>query len=348
MPVDVRSESLIIAELSGNHGGTLARALMLVDAAADSGATAVKTQAFFPETLTLDCHAPGFVIEDGIWKGRSLFDLYRETQTPPEWHEKIRDRARERGLKFMASVFCRRSADLIAGLEPDAIKIASLEIVDTPLIGHAAMKRLPMIMSCGMASVEEITNALIVAQNAPERALLYCPPGYPASVNNVHLQQISAYARTFGTAVGLSDHTLSTFLPAVAIGAGATVIEKHLTLSRTDGGPDAEFSLEPDEFATMSQNCREAWQLRRRPSPSPEPHRHLRRSLYVVKDIALGEEITEENVRSIRPGHGLEPKFLPDVLGRKAAVDLAYGTPLAWEHVAPEIREAAGHGVRVF
>jgi len=298
----------IIAELSGNHQKYFDTARRLVEGAYHAGADSIKTQCFNPETLTIDHDGPHFIIESGIWKGRSLIDLYRETSMPWDWQAALFDQAQSLGMGAIASVFCKESCDYIAALNPTAIKIASLEITDTPLIEYVANKGFPMIISCGMSSSREINAARIAAESAPSLTLLHCPPGYPSQPESANLFNIDLMEKRFGVSCGLSDHTLSTTLPAVAVGMGARMIEKHIILSRDKGGPDALFSLEPDEFEVMVKACREAsLAVEQTVEEVPSSFFNLRRSLYAVEDIGEGEERTEQNTRSIRPGGGLEP-----------------------------------------
>ncbi len=312
-------DPFLIAEIGGNHHGSLETARHLVDAAHEAGADAIKTQCFDPETLTIDSDRPEFMVE---WNGekRKLIDLYRETAMPWDWHRKLFYQARSLGMQAFASVFCERSVDHIASLNPCALKIASLEIVDLPLIEYAASKGFPMILSCGMASKEEIHAAGEAAEEAEWVYTLRCPPGYPSSP---YLPEF------FRPDEGLSDHTLSMSLPACSVILGARIIEKHLTLSRADGGADAAFSLEPHEFSTMVAACREAKAAMTVPSSQAEPHRGLRRSLYAVQDIEAGEPFTKDNVRSIRPGNGLSPDWLPRLLGRESIESYKRGDPIS-------------------
>lgn len=327
---------LLIAELSANAGGSVERAVRLVDAAKASGATHVKLQSYRAEALTIDHDGPGFVVKGSIWNGRKLVDLYHEAETSPEIIEKVFAHCREIGIGCFASVFDKHAVDLIAQFDPPFYKIASFEIVDIPLIRYAASKGKPLIVSTGMASTAEIGEALDAA-NSAETILLHCVSSYPTEAADYNLGRIKYLADRFRVEIGLSDHSMSTTLPAVAVGLGAVAIEKHLTLSRADGGPDGSFSLEPTEFATMAAACREARAAVNIPKSIPEPHRDLRRSIYVVTDIKAGETFTEDNVRSIRPGYGMAPKYLPEVLGKQAARDLKRGTPFAAEF----IRQAA-------
>jgi pseudaminic acid synthase len=326
----------IICELSANHGGKLQRALELIDAAAATGTDAIKLQTYTPDTLTIDHDDPQFRIQGGLWDGYTLYELYSEAYTPYEWHPALMDRARKLGVTLFSTPFDETAVDLLGSLDVPAYKIASFEAIDLPLIARVARQRKPMIISTGMTSVEEIGEAVQAARDAgaTELILLHCVSTYPAKYENANLRTIADLAATFGTVAGLSDHTPGTACATAAVALGANVIEKHFTLRRADGGPDAAFSLEPDEFRKLVDDCRNAWlsigSIDYTRSDEELGNRTFRRSLYVVADIAAGERLTEKNVRSIRPGFGLAPKHLPEVLGRRAARVLKRGEPLAW------------------
>lgn len=331
----------VIAELSANHGGDLACAVELVRAAKAAGADAIKLQTYTAETLTLRSDREQFRIASGtIWDGRTLFDLYQEAATPWEWHERLRDVAKELGLDCFSTPFDRSAVDFLEGLGVPAYKVASFEIVDTPLIEYIAARGRPMIVSTGMATLGEIEDAVTVARRAGARglALLKCVSAYPARAEDMNLATIPHMARTFGVPVGLSDHTIGIAVPVAAVALGACIVEKHLTLSRQRPGPDAAFSSEPDEFRAMVQAIRQAEKavgsVRYVPTADEMKNRVFRRSLFVADDVKAGELFTEHNVRSIRPGHGLAPRHLPDVLGKRAARDIERGTPLSWDLVA--------------
>jgi N-acetylneuraminate synthase len=330
----------VIAELSGNHNGELARALRLVDVAKEAGADAVKLQTYTADTITIDHNGPGFVIEGGLWHGRKLHELYQEASTPWDWHPAIFEHARKIGITCFSSPFDPTAIDLLQKLGAPAFKIASFEIVDLPLIRRAASTGKPLIISTGMATPAEIGEAVDAARGAggKEIALLHCTSGYPTPPEEANLATIPHLEKTFGTVVGLSDHTPGSAVPIAAVTLGASVIEKHFTLARADGGPDAAFSLEPDELKAVVDGCRTAFaalgSVRSGAAPSEKPNMMFRRSLYAVKDIAAGEVFTESNIRSIRPGFGLPPKLLPEVLGRRAACGIARGTPLKSEHLS--------------
>lgn len=330
----------MIAELSANHGGSLDTALAIVRAAADAGADAIKLQTYRPDTITIDHDGEPFRIASGtVWDGRTLFELYQEAYTPWEWHAPLRDEARRLGLTWFSSPFDGTAVDFLESLDIPAYKIASFEIVDIGLIQRAASTGKPMIISTGMATFEEIREAVDAARQAgaTELALLKCTSAYPAPPDEVNLRTIADMAETFSALVGLSDHTTGIAVPVAAVALGAVIVEKHITLRRADGGPDSGFSLEPAEFAEMVAQIRIAERAMGSVSYAPTARevdsRSLRRSLFVVADIRAGEEFTPANVRSIRPGHGLHTRHLREVLGRTAARDISRGTPLSWELV---------------
>jgi pseudaminic acid synthase len=330
----------VIAEISGNHNGDIGRAKRLIEAAKVAGADAVKLQTYTADTLTIDHDGPGFVIEKGLWAGRKLYDLYREAHTPWEWHEPLFRHARDLGITCFSSAFDPRAVDLLESLGTPAHKIASFEIVDTPLIRYAARTGKPLVISTGMATMDEIADAVAAARDAgaKEIALLHCVSGYPTPAAQANLARIGMLAATFDCPIGLSDHTLSEAVSVASIALGTVIVEKHVTLLRADGGPDAEFSLEPGELARLVKGCRDAWwSLRpsdRDGNTAEDASVPLRRSLYVVKDIAAGAELTTDNIRSIRPGNGLSPKHLPHILGAHVVRPLKRGHPLAWNDIS--------------
>jgi N-acetylneuraminate synthase len=327
--------------LSGNHNGRLERALALIDAAAEAGADAVKLQTYTADTITLDCEGPGFRLEGGLWSGRTLYDLYSQACTPFEWHAALFNRARARGLICFSSPFDETAVELLESLDAPAFKIASFEAVDLPLIARAAKGGKPLIISTGMTSREEIGAAVQAALTggAGGVALLHCVSAYPARFEDANLAMIARLAEDFGCVVGLSDHTPGTAAAVAAVALGARIVEKHVTLARADGGPDAAFSLEPDELGALVRDCRHAFEAvgaaHYRRSADEEHNRQFRRSLYVVRDVAAGQVLSSQDVRSIRPGFGLEPSSLPQVLGQRAARDLKRGEPFAWDMVRP-------------
>jgi pseudaminic acid synthase len=330
----------VIAEISGNHNGDPERAIALVDAARAAGADAVKLQTYTADTITLDHDGPGFLIPDGLWAGRRLHDLYREAATPWEWHGALFAHARATGITMFSTPFDATAVDLLEDLGAPAYKIASLEIVDLPLVRRAAETGKPLVISTGGATGDEIAEAVETAHDAGGGGvvLLHCVSAYPAPLSDANLATIPALAARFGCPVGFSDHTLGTTAAVTAVALGAVAVEKHVTIRRADGGPDAAFSLEPDELAALVDAARDAHAaigeatIGRRPSEAA--NLVFRRSLYVVADVRAGETLTAANVRSIRPGYGLPPKLLPEVIGRPAAVDLPRGTPLRAEHLA--------------
>lgn len=330
----------IIAEMSSNHNGDINRALSLIDAASRAGADAVKLQTYTADTITLDHDSPDFVIGDGLWAGRTLHDLYDEAHTPWNWHAALFQRAAELGITIFSSPFDDTAVDFLENLDVPAYKIASFELLDLSLVERVAKTFKPMIMSSGMASEDEIGEALEVAKSAGsgEVVLLHCVSGYPTPASEANLNMISTLAERFSVPIGLSDHTEGTVVAAASVALGACVIEKHFTLSRADGGPDALFSLEPKELEALGVRCRIAWEALGhndfQRSPSEIRNVMFRRSLYVVEDIAQGEIFTTKNVRSIRPGFGLPPKNFPHVLGRRATVKIDRGTALKREHIS--------------
>jgi len=329
----------VICELSGNHNGSLERALAMVDAAAATGCDAIKLQTYTADTLTLDCDGPGFRIEDGPWAGRTLHNLYAEAFTPYEWHAALFERARQRGVILFSTPFDATAVELLESLGAPAYKIASFEAVDLPLIARVAACGKPMIISTGLASLAEMEEALRTAEagGADGVALLHCVSSYPAPIEEANVRTVPDLARRFGVVTGLSDHTPGTAASVAAVALGAAIIEKHFTLARADGGPDAAFSLEPAEFTALVRDCKAAWSALGSATydelGSERAAAGHRRSLYVSAEVQAGERLTDVNVRSVRPGHGLAPKHLPDVLGRHAARDLKYGEPLDWSMV---------------
>jgi N-acetylneuraminate synthase len=329
----------LIAEMSGNHNQSLDRALAIVDAAASSGADAVKLQTYTAETMTLDVRASGFVIDDpkSLWNGRQLFDLYKEAYTPWEWHREIVERARSHGMECFSSPFDDSAVDFLESLSVVAYKIASFENTDLPLIRRVARTGKPMIISTGMATAAEIDEAVQTARasGAKDITLLKCTSTYPASPENSNLRTIPNLRETFGCDVGLSDHTMGCGVPVAAVALGATIIEKHFTLRRADGGVDSSFSMEPEEFRQMRVETERAWQALGRVSygctTAEQKSLAFRRSLYVSQDLVSGSTLSPENVRIVRPGYGLPPKYFDLVMGRRVNRAVSRGEPLAWD-----------------
>jgi len=339
-PIGPGHRPYIVAELSANHLGGIERAFAIMEAAKRAGADAVKLQTYTADTITIDHDGPGFVLEGGLWDGRRLYELYEEAHTPWDWHEPLFAKGRELGLAVFSTPFDASAVELLERLDTPAYKIASFEAVDLPLITRVAATGKPLIISTGMADREEIAEALGAARAAGARdiVLLHCVSAYPARAKDSNVRTIPDMAAAFDVLVGLSDHTMGIGVAVASTALGACLIEKHVTLRRADGGPDSAFSLEPDELARLVEETSAAHEALGRVSYAPEASeaamRKLRRSLYVVADMAKGEVFTEKNVRSIRPGYGLPPRQLPDILGRRAAVAIKRGTPLDWRLVA--------------
>lgn len=334
----------VIAEISANHNQSLDEALRLVDVAADVGADAVKIQTYTAETITLRAHTPHFLVGGANpWEGRLLHDVYHEAHTPWEWHEAIMQRAEARGLDCFSTPFDPTAVDFLVTLGVPAFKIASFELVDIPLVQAVARTGLPLIMSTGMATLEEITEAVEAfrAAGGTDLTLLKCTSAYPSPPEEMNLRTIPDLAARFGVAVGLSDHSMDVAAPVAAVALGARVIEKHLTSSRAVPGPDSSFSLEPDEFRTMVQavrSCEAALgTVRYVPTVKENALRPYRRSLFATRDIAAGELLNADNVRSVRPGHGLHTRNLPHIVGTRAAIDIPFASPLAIEHLDPAL-----------
>jgi pseudaminic acid synthase len=342
-PIGPGHPPYIIAEMSGNHNGNINRAFALLEAAKQAGADAVKLQTYTADTITIDHNGPGFRIEGGLWDGRTLYDLYQEAHTPWDWHPALFAKARALGLAIFSSPFDPTAIDFLESLDAPAYKIASFEVVDLPLIQRAARTGKPLIISTGIADLDEIGEAVDAARQAGARqiALLHCTSGYPTPPEESDLRTIPDLAATFDVVAGLSDHTLGTAVPVAAIALGAALIEKHFTVNRDEDIKnhvvDADFSLNPDELSRMVNDCRIAWgalgQVSYQLKPSETGNKTFRRSLYAVADIPAGAAFTEQNVRSIRPGYGLAPKHLPEILGRRASRAISRGTPMDWSLV---------------
>lgn len=332
------SRPFIIAEMSGNHNGSLERALTIVDAVADAGAHAVKLQTYTADTMTLDIDAPGFRIENAAspWNGSKLYNLYDRAHTPWEWHAAIFQRASERNLICFSSPFDASAVDFLEALNAPLYKVASFECIDLPLIRRIAATGKPMIISTGMASIAEIYEALSTAREAgcDEVMLLKCTSNYPATPESSNLATIPSMMETFRVPIGLSDHTLGIGAAVAAVALGAVAIEKHVTLDRSDGGVDSGFSLEPSELRMLVTESAVAMQSVGRvtygPTPSEVASLEFRRSLYVVEDLKVGDVLTTENVRAIRPGYGLAPKYLDIVIGKRVNQQIKRGSPLSW------------------
>ncbi|MBK8190668.1 MAG: pseudaminic acid synthase [Vampirovibrionales bacterium] len=329
----------IIAEMSGNHNQSLDRALALVDAAAQAGAHALKIQTYTAETMTLAKREGAFFIENpnSLWQGRSLYELYQAAYTPWEWHEAIFERCRQRGIICFSSPFDASAVDFLESFNPPCYKIASFENIDLPLIRKVAATGRPLIMSTGMATAAELDEAVRAARDAGCRSLilLKCVSAYPAPPENANLRTIPHLRVLFGVEVGLSDHTLGVGVALAAVALGASVIEKHFTLSRADGGVDAAFSMEPEELRLLATESARAWQSLGRVAYGPQGAEAeslvFRRSLYIARDMAAGETLTTENLRCVRPGDGLPPKYYDRLLGRRVVRAVSQGEPLSWD-----------------
>ncbi|MEP9411502.1 MAG: pseudaminic acid synthase [Candidatus Brocadia sp.] len=332
----------IIAEVSGNHNQSLKRALDIVDAAAKAGVHAVKLQTYTADILTIDREEGEFSICDAnsLWKGKSLYELYQQAYTPWEWHEPIFTRCRELGLVAFSTPFDETAVDFLESLNVPAHKIASFENAHLPLIRKVASTRKPMIISTGMATLAELDETVKTARDAgcEELILLKCTSTYPATPEDTNLLTIPHLRQLFDAEVGLSDHTLGIGVAVASVALGTTVIEKHFTLSRADGGVDADFSLEPQEMKMLVEETYKAWQALGKvcygPTEKEKASIRFRRSIYVVEDIKKGEEFTIKNIRIIRPGNGLPPKFFDIILGKIASCDIKRGTPMCWEFTA--------------
>lgn len=326
----------LIAEMSANHGGSLDQALAVIEAAAKAGADAIKLQTYTADTITINCNRPDFLIKGGLWDGRTLYDLYQEAHTPWEWHRELFAKARELGVTMFSSPFDETAVDFLEELGAPAYKVASFELVHLPLLRKIAGTGKPVILSTGMASHAEIAESIAALHDAGCRELLvlHCTSGYPTPPDEANVRMIPHLSEMFDVPVGLSDHTLDNTVAITAVALGAVAIEKHFTLNRADGSPDAAFSLEPPEFAGLVTTARTAWAALGKAddvrAPSEQGNRMFRRSIYAVKDIKKGDRLTSESIRVIRPGFGLAPRHYDEVIGRAASTDIARGTPIAW------------------
>lgn len=329
----------IIAELSANHNGDINRAFEILEMAKRCGADAIKLQTYTQDTLTIDCDKPEFKVKGGLWDGRTLYDLYTEAHLPWEWHKPLFEKAKELGITIFSSPFDSTAVDLLEELGAPAYKIASFEAIDLPLIEYVAKTGKPMIISTGMANEEEIREAVEAAKNAgcKELVVLHCVSGYPAPASDYNLKTIPDMAERFDVLTGLSDHTIDNTTAITSVALGACLIEKHVTLNRNGGGPDDSFSLEEPELKQLCDDSKTAWaatgKVNYERKESEKGNMIFRRSLYVVKDVAEGEIFTSDNVRSIRPGYGLAPKYLYDVIGKKASSSIVSGSALSYELV---------------
>lgn len=333
----------VIAELSGNHKGDIARALTLIEKAAATGVDAIKIQTYRPDTITLNYDGPEFCLSEGLWQGRTLYDLYAEAHTPWEWHETLFEHAKKLGVTLFSSPFDSTAVDLLENLHCPAYKIASFEITDVNLIRYAASTGKPIIMSTGMANTEEIDEAINAVYEAGGRqlAILHCVSGYPTPIADSNLATISDLKQRYQLPIGLSDHTKSNTTAITAVALGAGLIEKHFTLSADDNSVDAAFSLSPQQFSELVIDTRNAWlslgNIDYQLKSSEVQNKNYRRSLYVAQDIKQGEYFTPNNIKSVRPGFGLHPRYFNELMGTQATQDIALGTPLAFKHIAKDI-----------
>ena len=338
-PIGPGHPPYIIAELSANHNGSLDRALQTIDMAKKCDADAVKIQTYNADTMTIDCDSSDFQIHGGLWDGFNLYKLYQWAETPFSWHKSLFEHARERGITIFSSPFDETAVDLLEDLGAPAYKVASFEIVDLPLVKYIASTGKPVIISTGMANLEEIREAVEAIHEAggKDLVLLHCISGYPTPVDQANLRTIPDIAERFNVISGLSDHTLGIAVSVAGVALGASVIEKHVTLSRDDKGPDSEFSLEPEELKQLCHSCRDAWLALGNADYVRQPvemeNIRFRRSIYVVKDIQKGEKFSKDNIRRIRPGFGIAPKFYEQIIGQVSARDLQRGMALNWEYI---------------
>ncbi len=334
-PIGPDHPPYVIAELSANHNGKLETALRIIEAAKKAGADAVKLQTYKPETITLDCDSEDFKIRGGLWDGRTLYELYEEAHMPWDWHQPLFEHARKLGITIFSSPFDNTAVDLLEDLNTPAYKIASFEAVDLPLIKYAASTGKPMIISTGMADAEEIQEAVDAAREGgcKQLAVLHCVSGYPAPAEDYNLRTIPDMMVRFGLVTGLSDHTLDNTTAITSVAMGASIIEKHFTLDRSGGGPDDSFSLEPADLAALCQGAKTAWRALGRVDygrkSSEQGNAKFRRSLYFVKAMSANEQITPDCIRSVRPGYGLAPKFLNEIIGKKVTQDIKENSPVA-------------------
>jgi len=329
--ISINEPPYIIAELSANHNGKIETAMELLKSAKIAGADAIKIQTYHPDTITLNCKNEEFLIQEGLWKGKTLYKLYEEAYTPWEWHKPLFDLARQLGITIFSSPFDTTAVDLLEDLGAPAYKIASFEVIDLPLIQYVARTKKPMIISTGMSNTEEIQEAIQAAREGgcKEIAILRCVSGYPAPAEDYNLRTIPDMIKRFGVVTGLSDHTMDNTTAIASVALGASIIEKHFTLNRNGGGPDDSFSTEPPEFRALCNDTKLAWkslgQVNYAPKESEKSNIKFRRSLYFVKPLKKGEVITPDAVKSVRPGYGLAPKYINSIMGKTLSQDVAYG-----------------------
>lgn len=341
-PIGPNHPPYVIAEVSANHNGKLETAMRIIEEAKKAGADATKLQTYKPDTITLNCDSEDFKIRGGLWDGRTLYELYQEAHMPWEWHKPLFEHARKVGITLFSSPFDNTAIDLLENLNAPAYKIASFEAVDLPLIKYAASTGKPMIISTGMADAQEIQEAIDAAREGgcKELAVLHCVSGYPAPAEDYNLRTIPDMIQRFGLVTGLSDHTLDNTTAITSVAMGASIIEKHFTLDRSGGGPDDSFSLEPDDLAALCKGAKTAWSALGRldygRKSSEQGNVKFRRSLYFVKDMKAGDVITQDCVRSVRPGFGLAPRYFDQLIGSKVRSDVRFATPVRWDLVGSD------------
>lgn len=334
-----KGEVYIIAEMSANHAGSLNRAKEIIHAAKESGADCMKIQTYTPDTMTIDCDNSCFQIDSGTWSGENLYHLYQKAYTPWEWQAELKEEAEKAGLDFLSTPFDQTSVDFLESLEVEFYKIASFELVDIPLLQYTASKRKPMILSTGMSELSEIDEAVRAIRGIGNEQiiLLRCASAYPAVTDEMNLRTMQNMAEIFSVPVGLSDHSMGSVGAVSAVALGAKIIEKHFCLDRSIENPDASFSMNPAEFKQMVNDIRQAEKavghVAYGPTDQEKSSMIFRRSVFCVQDIRKGELLTEENVRIIRPGYGLPPKYYPEILGQTALKDISRGTPLQFEMI---------------
>jgi len=335
--IDNEQAPYVIAEMSANHNGHIENAYKIIRMAKEKGADAVKIQTYTPDTITLDCAQADFQLTEGLWQGQSLYQLYQQAYTPWAWHKPLFDYAKKIGITLFSSPFDSTAVDLLEDLNTPAYKIASFEAIDLPLIKYAASTGKPLIISTGMADKQEIQEAVDTAKSAgcQQLALLHCVSGYPAPAADYNLLTLKDMQQRFSVPIGLSDHTLDNITAITSVGLGACIIEKHITLDRQAGGPDDSFSLQPEELLALTQGVKTAWQALGKVDygrkSSEQANVKFRRSLYFVRDAQKGDVITENDIRSIRPGYGLAPKFYEQILGKHLRTDVQRGTPVSFD-----------------
>jgi len=337
--ISSNSTPYVIAEMSANHNGKLERALELIEMAHDMGADAIKLQTYTADTITINCNKEEFQIHGGLWDGYDLYHLYEMAHTPLEWHKTLFEHANKIGITCFSTPFDESAVDLLEDFNVPAYKIASFEAIDLPLISYVARTGKPIILSTGMANFDEISEAVETAKQngCVDIILLHCISGYPTPVEQSNLRTIIDISDRFNLVTGLSDHTLGTVVAVASVASGASVIEKHVTLNRDEKGLDSEFSIEPEELQQLCKDVKTAWLAMGRVGYEKKPveleNIKFRRSIYVVKDIKKGEKFSEENIRRIRPGYGLMPKYFNEVVGAVAKIDLERGTALSWDYI---------------